>query len=80
MDKGGGNGRNGARRCYECNEEGHIGAECPSRKARVAQGGPERLLKGKGKAEGVLGWKQWEGPLRWHPQLAGGKGLEAHAL
>ena len=23
--------------------------------------------KGKGNGKGVLQWKHWEGPLRWHP-------------
>ena len=78
MEKGGGKGK-GPRKCYECNEEGHIAAECPIRKARVAKGGPERLPKGKGKGKGVLQWKQWEGPLRWHPAPAG-KGPGAHGL
>ena len=82
MDGEGGKGGNGkgARRCFECNEEGHIAAECAIRKNRVAKAGPERLPKGKAKGKGVLAWKQWEGPLRWHPQPAGGKGPGAHAL
>ena len=29
--------------CYDCGEVGHVGADCPQRKARVAAGGPERL-------------------------------------
>ena len=78
MEKGGGKGK-GLRKCYECNEEGHIAAECPVRKARVAKGGPERMPKGKGKGKGTLQWKQWEGPLRWHPAPAG-KGPGAHGL
>ena len=50
MEKGGGKGK-GLRKCYECNEEGHIASECPVRKARVAKGGPERLPKGKVRAK-----------------------------
>ena len=62
MDKGGGNAGKGPRRCYECNEEGRIGAECHIRKDRVARCGPERLPKGKGKGKSMLAWKQWETP------------------
>ena len=46
-DKGG-KGK-GARRCFECVEEGYTAVECSIRKNRVAKGGPERLRKGKGK-------------------------------
>ena len=50
-------GPKGARKCYECDGEGHIAADCPVRAERVAAGGPERLddpmgvgkSKGKGK-------------------------------
>ena len=44
--KGGGKGGKGARplrKCYECDAEGHIAADCLQRAARVAAGGPERL-------------------------------------
>ena len=68
-------GGKGRRKCFECDEEGHIAAECSVRTQRVLAGGPERLPKGKGKGKGVLAWKQWEGPLRWHPAaIAGGSG------
>ena len=56
--KGGGKAK-GARKCFECDAEGHIASECPIRLTRVAAGGPERLddpmgtgkAKGKGKKE-----------------------------
>ena len=49
------------RKCYECGELGHIGADCPVRQARVAAGGPARLDKGpkgqsKGQHPGKGGW------------------------
>ena len=58
--KGTGKGKGGSkgpRKCYECDGEGHIAADCPVRAERVAAGGPERLddpmgvgkSKGKGK-------------------------------
>ena len=53
--KGKGKGKSKApRKCYECDGEGHIAAECRQRAARVAQGGPERLddPMGLGKAKG----------------------------
>ena len=55
--KGGGKGDGKARpprRCFECDAEDHIGANCPIRAARVAAGGPERLddPMGLGKAKG----------------------------
>ena len=56
--KSGGKGK-GPRRCFECDAEGHIAAECPIRIARVAAGGPERIDdpmkggKGKGKDKKV---------------------------
>ena len=40
---GGGKGDHSTKECYECGKTGHIGADCPERKARVAAGGPERL-------------------------------------
>ena len=59
--------RNASKVCYECNEPGHIGADCPIRKARIAAGGPARLPKtpkggGKGGKGGKGGWptkQQW---------------------
>jgi hypothetical protein len=51
-------GPKGPRKCYECDGEGHIAAECPVRAERVAAGGPERLddpmgiNKAKGKGQG----------------------------
>ena len=60
--KGTGKGKGGSkglRKCYECDGEGHIAADCPVRAERVAAGGPERLddpmginkAKGKGKGK-----------------------------
>ena len=52
------------KKCYECNEPGHIANDCPIRKARVAAGGPERLKKGDGKGGKNQGWPtkaQWGG-------------------
>ena len=58
------------KKCYDCGETGHIGADCPVRKARVAAGGPERVDKppkgggrgGKGgKAQGWPSKAQWGG-------------------
>ena len=75
--------------CYDCGEPGHIGADCPVRKARVAAGGPERMPKepkGRGKAGGKAWqpskgmWKSWfPGPTQtqwanWFPQKGEGKG------
>ena len=57
---------NSGKKCYECNEVGHIANDCPVRKARVAAGGPERVKKG-GKGQqggGKGGWptkSQWGG-------------------
>ena len=39
----GGKGKGKARKCFECDEEGHIAADCPVRAERVKNGGPERL-------------------------------------
>ena len=49
--------------CYDCGETGHVGADCPVRKARVAAGGPERLPRDpkgggkRGKKGGGGGWQ-----------------------
>ena len=75
--------------CYDCGEPGHIGADCPQRKARMAAGGPARLPKG-GKGKGGKGagkwqpnkamWKSWfPGPTQaqwtsWFPNKGEGKG------
>ena len=52
--KGGKGGPKPLRKCYECDSEGHIAAECLQRAARVAAGGLERLddPMGLGKAKG----------------------------
>ena len=55
--KGGGKGPKGARpprKCYECDADDHIAANCPIRAARVAAGGPEGLDDPMGK-EGAKG-------------------------
>ena len=56
VKKGKGKGK-GPRKCYECNSEEHIGKDCPVRAQRIANGGPERLLKDADKVIGVLGGK-----------------------
>ena len=62
---GGTQGDTSKKKCYECNEFGHIANDCPVRKARVAAGGPERLeKKGTGKGGKNQGWPtktQWGG-------------------
>ena len=53
--KGGGKGGKGARpprKCYECDAESHIAADCFQSAARVAAGGPERLDDPMGQAGG----------------------------
>ena len=73
--------------CYDCGEPGHIGADCPQRKARVAAGGPERNPNAKSKGRGkdpwhpTKGmWKSWfPGPTQtawasWYPDKGAGKG------
>ena len=53
-DKGkGSEGKGGkGRKCFECDSENHIAANCPKRAARVAAGGPERLPRdGNGKGD-----------------------------
>ena len=48
---------NSAKECYGRGKAGHIGADCPERKAGVAASGPERVpgkgkgLKGNGKGK-----------------------------
>ena len=83
---------NPGKKCYECNEYGHIANDCPVRKARVAAGGPERLAKkGKGdrSGKGNPGWPtkaQWggfyPGPTQtqwnqWFPQPGARGGVAA---
>ena len=51
---GGKGGKGKGRKCYECDQDGHIAAHCPIRIERIKAGGPERLPKGKGKGKGVL--------------------------
>ena len=88
-------GDHGGKVCYDCGEPGHIGADCPVRKARVAAGGPERLPrepKGKGKSGNGKNWqpnkavwKSWfPGPTQtqwnnWFPQKGDGKGAGGRA-
>ena len=57
---------NSWKNCYECNEKGHVGADCPVRKARVAAGGPERLpRKSKGEGKGKGGKNGWPTKAQW---------------
>ena len=63
------------RLCYECNQKGHIGKNCPIRQARIAAGGPAIIPKGKGKGKGGTGQtpnaQQWKAmypgpsPTQW---------------
>ena len=48
-------GKGGPKTCFECGAEGHIGAECPVRTARVAAGGFERLDKPHDAMKGIKG-------------------------
>ena len=63
--KGKGKGK-GPRKCFECNSEEHIAANCLIRAERVAAGGPERLPREADKAASAPGGKpaskgSWKG-------------------
>ena len=77
LPEGKGKGKDiGLRKCFECDSDSHIAAECPERVARVAAGGPERLPKGdspmgdgssKGSPKGKRGVKgeNWPSQGQW---------------
>ena len=73
--KGGKDGKGSrVRKCFECEAEDHIAANCPVRAARVAEGGPERLPKDEDVAMGGKAGKAGKGCKAGGKGGKGGKG------
>ena len=73
--KGGKDGKGAkVRKCFECESEDHIAANCPVRAARVAAGGPERLPKDEDVAMGGKAGKAGKGGKAGGKGGKGGKG------